>query len=1119
MAFPEDPLGTMVEFQIGGSWVDATEHALTRDVITHRRGRTGEGAAVDPATCSLTLRSPGGLYSPRNPRSPYYGQIGRNTPMRVSVAAGTSYLALPGGTTRATTPDVPALAVTGDIDIRVDATLETWLPAAQMELCGKWNGTQQSWILVVDNGRLRLWWSPDNSTALSATSTVAVTPPDTGRLAVRVTLDVNNGASGRTVTFYTAPTMAGPWTALGDPVVQAGTTGIAATTASLDIGAVDSVGYGDPVGRVHAAEVRNGIDGPVVASPDFSVQTAGTTGFTDSAGRPWTVFGGAHISNRHTRFVGEYSDWPARWSSGGHLVTVQGEGAGILRRLRQGRKLLQSTLRRRIPSDPALIAYWPMEDEQDATQAYSPVPGVKPMKLRNFDMASNDTLGGSSALPVVQPGATFSAEVPPPASGTGPWHVELVNYIPAAPAAVTTVYEIACTGTGAKIQVRLGPTVVQLLVLDADGAQLSLTSTGLGSGPSFVGNWNRVRVFARQNGANVDIDLGWLNAATSGGGHFQTSSFPGTVGRVTQVRSSFGAGLEGMALGHLTVLQKNNSNLFYLADSGYIGETAADRLKRLATEEALSILVEGAPESTARMGSQRPGTLLEQLGQCEAADGGILVEDRERLGLRYRTRTSQYNQTPALTLSYRSRAMGALEPIEDDQALRNDITVERVGGSSGRAELTSGPLSVEDPPVGVGRYDDSVQLNLYSDDQTEPMAYWLMHLGTVDEARYPTVTVRLHKAPHLIPAVQDIAEGDLIRITDLPDWLPPGPVDLIVQGYTERIGVRTWEIEFVCAPGSPWQVATVGDTERARVDANPGGSTLALPSTATDNQLLVHTPARGPMGPAPWITSAGPAPTYPAEFPFTVQFGGETAQVTACVPAAFDSFGRSVSVGWGVADCGFAWGLTGGVSSAERTVSGGVGTVTLTGAPEALRIQRLVSQITDCEVILRMSVDQVATGAALVPGVLLRYVDTTSFYRARVHFNPGGTMSASITRGTTAVGSVASLPHTYTAGAWMRVRVRLTGDRVQLRVWPDSQPEPGMWHKDETITSPIASGQVGVTASALTGSTTVNPQLRFDDFHIVTPQLLTVQRSTNGVVKTHGVGTEVRLAQPAVTPL
>jgi hypothetical protein len=865
MAFPQDPLGTQVEFQIGGVWTDVTQYAQSRDVITHTRGRTGEGAAVDPASCSLTLRSPDGLFSPRNPRSPYYGQIGRNTPMRVSVAAGPSFLALPGGTTRATTPDVPALAISGDIDIRLDAVLSSWQGSAEMELCGKWSA-QRAWLLTIVAGRLRLYWSADSATTLAATSTASVAVPNSGRLAVRATLDVNNDAGGRTITFYTAATLAGPWTQLGTPIVQAGTTGLAVTTTNVDIGAVGNVGFPDPVGRCFKAEVRNGINGVVVAAPDFTAQTPGVSSFTDSAGRVWSFVGGAQISNRRTRFVGEYSDWPSRWSAGGHLIRVEGEGAGILRRLNQGTKPFASTLARRIPSASTLIAYWPMEDDAQAVQAYSPIPGVMPMKLSHFDMASDDSLGGSSPLPVVQVGASLSATVPPPASGTGPWHFELVHYIPAAPAATTTLYEIVSSGTGNRYRVRVATNSVQLQVVDADDNQLLLLSSTDGSNPSFFANWNRMRVFARQNGASVDVDLGWLNTA-SPTGHFLSGSFTGTVGRVTAIRSSFGTGLDGMALGHVAVLQATDSNIFSGADDGYAGEFAGDRLLRLSGEESLPIVVGGSTLDTALMGPQRPATLLEQLTQCEQADGGILAEDRERLGLRYRSRSSQYGQSPALTLSYGQRGLAVLEPAPDDMDVRNDVTVQRIGGSAGRAELATGALSVQDPPAGIGRYDDSVDLNLYADDQAEPMAYWLMHLGTWDEARYPKITILLHRAPELIPAVLDLSEGDMIRITDLPEWLPPGPVDLLVQGYTERIGTRTWEIDLVCAPAAPWRVAVRDTPALARRETS--GCVLAEDLTATETDVDLLTT----LG-LPWTSD-------PADMPFDLQAGGETFTVTA----------------------------------------------------------------------------------------------------------------------------------------------------------------------------------------------------------------------------------------------
>jgi hypothetical protein len=42
-------------------------------------------------------------------------------------------------------------------------------------------------------------------------------------------------------------------------------------------------------GRVHYAEVRNGIDGTVVASPDFNAQDVGDTSFNDGTGKTWTI--------------------------------------------------------------------------------------------------------------------------------------------------------------------------------------------------------------------------------------------------------------------------------------------------------------------------------------------------------------------------------------------------------------------------------------------------------------------------------------------------------------------------------------------------------------------------------------------------------------------------------------------------------------------------------------------------------------------------------------------------------------------------------------------------------------------------------------------------------------
>lgn len=79
-----------VELFYSAAWHDitATEDVYTRDPITITRGRPDEVSAMPPSTLNLTINNRDGMYSPRNPRSPLYRLIGRNTPIRVSVNGG-----------------------------------------------------------------------------------------------------------------------------------------------------------------------------------------------------------------------------------------------------------------------------------------------------------------------------------------------------------------------------------------------------------------------------------------------------------------------------------------------------------------------------------------------------------------------------------------------------------------------------------------------------------------------------------------------------------------------------------------------------------------------------------------------------------------------------------------------------------------------------------------------------------------------------------------------------------------------------------------------------------------------------------------------------------------------
>ncbi|MFJ1869970.1 hypothetical protein [Streptomyces chartreusis] len=1120
------------ELFIGGVWVDATGLILKRQSLTHTRGRQDEGARVDASTLRPLLNNTDGRFSPDNPLGPYYGQFGRNTPFRLSLRAGTPALEVLGNLGgHASTPDTAALDITGDIDVRLDATLSNWVAPAgsssTVELIAKLStaASGRSWLFAARDGQLYFEWSADGTAPLTALSTVDLPLPPSGRIAIRATLDVNNGAGGRTITFYTAPTMAGPWTQLGAPVVQVGTTSIFSSTTDVRIGDATNVAFTRPIGRIHKAEIRNGIGGTIVAAPDFTAQTIGAASFADSAGRTWTMNGGTSITNRRTRLSHELAAYPTEWHPSGKHAWVDAQTAGILRRLRRGEHALDSTLRRRIPSYGPL-AYWPMEEGANATQAYSPIPGVSPLRLTRASWAQADSLASSNPLPVLASGGGALPEmlgrVPAPSSTLTAWNVQWIYRLDQGNATERTYMRVLSTGTAAEWYIQSGTGGSHLLVKDADGN--TITNPAIGTGSDLFGQWVRVRLEVEQVGGNVSWQLVWTDVGGDSGA--ASNTFAGTIGRPTGMAgppNGFSSDIDGMAIGHISVWPTQFTDAYDGAITAWTGETAGERMQRLAAEESLPVTVCGVVAEQTKVGPQLPDAVLNLLEQAGEADGGILYEDREQPALRYRDRAGMYNQEPVLVLDYNAPGLAPpLKPTGDDDATENDVTVTRVGGSSGRAVLEEGALSIQAPPLGVGTgYDSSYSLSLHADEQAEPHAYWRMHLGTYEGRRYPQVHVMVHKAPGLADQILAVDVGDKIVIQNPPKWVAPGDIELIVQGYEETFaGPFQWDIVFNCTPGGPWNVGVVGDGVRGRVDTDR--SLLALAASAPATELLVHTPSDDTVERQPWIATAAPDPTvpYPAEFPFDCRLGGEVVRVDEVEPAAWDQFTRTVANGWGTSSSGHAWAESGG-SASDRSIGGTVASIVLPSAVDTIRFQRLTPEaFGDCEVLVRMRASAVATGASLVPSVLLRFVDTSNYYRARLHFGVSGGLFASITRDTTLVGGTPSIPGTYAAGDWFWVKARLTGHRIQIRVWRLNSPEPQVWHHEATIaTGTIDSGTIGVTASGFAGNTNVSPILGYDDFQVRTPQRWTVVRGQNGISKAQAAGTLVNLAQPSVVAL
>ncbi|MGW8988725.1 hypothetical protein ACWGRF_02120 [Streptomyces zhihengii] len=877
MAVPDAQMSLIID----GAPVDVTDHVRRAGRIKHRRGRREGAARVDPSSASFTIESPGGLYSNRNPRSPYFGKLGRNTPSVLTVA-GPTYLSLPGAQgDYVSTPDVAALDITGDIDVRLDATLDRWADASpqfeHVDLIAKFSvaAAEKSWLFAIRAGRLFFEWSPTGASTLDATST-EVLPPAARRRAVRVTLDVNNGAGGRAVTFYTAPTMAGPWVQFGAPVVAAGTTSIQAGVFPVRIGDATPLAFGRATGQCHSAEIRNGINGTVVASPNFTAQPPGTTSFADSAGRTWTLNGRTAITDRHTRFHLAVPEWPPSWHVSGHNVTAALTAAGTLRRLGQGRKALDSPLRRRIAAAGPL-AYWPMEDQGTAVSAASPIEGVTPMQVTNVDWGADTDLASSAPLPrLITSGvrSTMRGNVPAPAGTLSAYAVNWMYRMDTPPAPMRTFMRVMTSGTVREWHLNWNSATIRILALNADGG--TILSADYLAPPEIYGRWMLAEFWVTQAGSAIDWHMGWIDVNRYGW-QVDGTIAAATIGRPTAVASpagGYGAELGGMSMGHVSVWPTPQNTGYYAAYGNgaldaWTREQAGQRVTRLAAEEGLAAPVTGMAALQQRMGPQHPAPLLDLLAECEATDGGVLYEDRGTTALVYRDRASMYNQPPALTVAYGELAP-PLAPVDDDALIRNDVTRQRAGGSSARVVVETGPLSVLPPEDGgVGIYDESLTLSMHDDTQPLQIAGWAAHLGTWDEARYPAVTLYLHKHPELIEQVLALDVGDLLRITDLPDFLPPGPADLIVQGYEEEFDVHAWTITVYCTPAGPWRVLQLSAGERSRLATD--GATLAAGVTAGATSLSVTSAGNR------WVDSA----TYPSAFPMPIVVGGEEMTVTA----------------------------------------------------------------------------------------------------------------------------------------------------------------------------------------------------------------------------------------------
>jgi hypothetical protein len=884
------------ELLINGTWTDVSSYVRADPGVTITRGRADEQSRTAAQTCSLWLNNRDGRFSNRNPGGAYYGLLPRNTQVRVTAGTGDTYLRMlyynDSGLNNVQTPDSAALSITGDTEWRFDIQPHSWRPhSTGLLIASKWDatGNQRSWaVWLTPDGYLVVRWSVDgtNTNAVQSQSTATV-PAASGRLSIKVTLDVDNGAAGNTVAFYTASTIGGSYTQLGASVITAGTTSIFDSTAAVVLGTGASNtgifsafdGYG---GKVYAFQLYSGIAGVVKANPDFSAWSVGDTSKADAAGNTWTIVGTARITTDRLRFWGELSTLPQRWDKSQTDIYVPVTASGQIRRLSQGASPLRSPLYRRISRTSGVYAYWPLEDGSTSTTAANVITNSKPATVTAVTFAGDTTLPGADGS-LVFTGST-SKVVSPLVTGTNTGTLSFVFYVklPSMPAAQADLMTLYTNGTAKKIVIGLDAANWRTDFYDADNASLDSFSTAAATVLP-VNQWIGVNLLLQTSGGNVSWSQRWHVVATETVLGIGPRTYAGSPGVMTgfSLAASTSASYQTGAFSHIMFANTDvdfDTVAFVRASNAFATETAVTRFVRLCGEESVPFEVWGKDPDSESMGYQTTSTLMDLLYDCADADGGMVSDARDNLALVYRTRIDLENRHD-VTLSYSSAHLAEVpEPTEDDQGITNDVTVRRPNGSVANYTVDSGSMSTLASPNGIGRYATDVTKNLSTDDRLPAMAQWLAFVGTWDDARYPNLTVGLHRSVFtanttLTGQVMAANLGDTVTLSGLPSFVSYDDVLLLVQGYTETLGKYLWTLTLNTTPAGPYRLPYASSDDFVpRADASNTVLNAAVTSSATSIGLKTTT---GQL----WVTTAA----NPAEFPFNIKVAGEVMTVTAIV--------------------------------------------------------------------------------------------------------------------------------------------------------------------------------------------------------------------------------------------
>jgi hypothetical protein len=1090
--------------------------------ISITRGRSDRNAQTSPSSCSLTLKNPNGIWVPDNPLSTYYGLLDINTPLRVLMRPNTNAASDAFGRTASSSwgsADVGGAytldgGTNADYSVGSSAGRHTHPSASvtHVSTLGSISLVRVDLRVRVRVNALSTGWTQAAGLVLRSTSSSAhqrvVLQFATDQTISAQIISRSGGVDSTTVTAATSLTHStSNWywlrvqTGLTSCRVKAwvdGTSEPATWTIDGSSGVLSSTAAG-AVGMVSRRETGNTNASATIDFDNFSM-----------------------VDGPLIRFTGYVDAWPTSWIDASERQSLARiTASGHLRRLGNG-KTLRSAVFRSVSASANLVAYWPMEDGSGSTVFASAIGGSPVVWSGTVSPGGDSDVVGTAALPNIGTTGRIQFPVPTYPASTS-WTVRFLIKAPSIPASTAQVMSWSTPGgTIARWQLTVvagSPDTMRLEGFNAAGANTFADSYVNMADPTssaelFNDRQLYIQVTGNQNGSN--IDLGWYawyqpDDGSSSNYVGRTSSVASTFANITLLSHDSNSGWTvEHTLGHVsvnsTVVSAVTTGAVNGAVSGNAGESTYSRLLRLGGEENVATVfgeilgtVTGTTIQT--MGPQPSATLLDQLREIEATEGGVLFDGTQGQ-ITILPRSLRRSHAVNLTLDHNSQQLKeGHESVWDDQLIRNDIQVSNSSGAVATALDKTGQTT-------RGVYGDSARINAGSDTDATQQAAWRLHLGRTPERRYPALTFELHnpRCTSLTDTWLACDIGYRVNVTNLPNMYG-NVADLLLEGYTETFNQSVWTVTLNCSTAAPWDTFTVESStgNRGRIDTG-GSSLLAAYDSASTALLVATTVADG----AQWSTTAEP---------YDWLVGGERMTVTtmntntaAFVAAGTASHGDNATL---------TPGLPAGVQKGDLllvfcAIRNTAATITTPTGYTAL--------LSDTNVAL---FGKIHSGSESAPSVAFSSGsagDTTSAQMAAFRYvqNVAALTASSSNVAAQNIAVPAALPPRHRCVAlwlgwkqddWTSVAT-FSGTEIGEPSTTTGNDQGLVWdYSIQSLATEVAAGSFAVTGGAVAVSKGYVVWLPGD------VQSCTVTRAVNGVAKSQTAGTAVSLYKPGVITL